>query len=400
LHAPDDALDDALDDAPGDARIARRRLHRVTFVVAGLYNIGWGLWSALDPQWLFRFAGMTPMLYPEIFACLAMVIGIYGLLYLEVARVPERGAAIAAVGLLGKLLGPIGFAVLVASGRWPERAAVLVLTNDLIWWPSFTLYLVDAVRASRRERGTQGGLAMSRTMLAVLVAALVAATGRSPLHAAGGAPPAAKESTTSGNAALAALDADIDRLREVANGFPPHFTSDAHRAEISALYASLERRLAEGLAKAPGDYELLVRAGDVHRMGHNLDVEDADEKAVGELERAIAVAPEKPLPRLLLGIHYAGSNRAAEGEKALLGALERSDDELRPAILRGLAFACYFERKYADTVRYADQLLALDPSSSQGAFLKERAEAALRGDFTPKTVVLPAASPTPSPQRP
>ena len=28
------------------------------FVVAGFYNILWGLWSAADPQWLFRFTGM------------------------------------------------------------------------------------------------------------------------------------------------------------------------------------------------------------------------------------------------------------------------------------------------------------------------------------------------------
>jgi hypothetical protein len=37
--------------------IPRRRFHRAVFVLAGLYNIGWGLFSALDPQWLFRFAG-------------------------------------------------------------------------------------------------------------------------------------------------------------------------------------------------------------------------------------------------------------------------------------------------------------------------------------------------------
>ena len=37
-----------------------------------------------------------------------MVIGLYGLIYLEVARAPERGWPLAAVGLTGKVLGPIG----------------------------------------------------------------------------------------------------------------------------------------------------------------------------------------------------------------------------------------------------------------------------------------------------
>jgi len=122
----------------------RRRFHRNVFVAAGLYNIGWGVFSALDPQWLFRFANMTPANYPEIFACLGMVVGLYGVVYLEVARVPERGWLLAAVGLAGKVLGPVGLCQLLASGAWPPATLVLCLTNDLIWWLPFGLYLCDA----------------------------------------------------------------------------------------------------------------------------------------------------------------------------------------------------------------------------------------------------------------
>jgi len=124
--------------------IARRKFHRVVFLVAGLYNLGWGAFSALDPQWLFRYARMPLQNYPEIFACLGMVIGIYGILYLEVARVPERGWLLAAVGLLGKILGPIGLLNLLWRGQWPIATAILCLTNDLIWWVPFGLYLYDS----------------------------------------------------------------------------------------------------------------------------------------------------------------------------------------------------------------------------------------------------------------
>src|SRR6516165_5810958 len=93
--------------------MARRKFHRAVFVAAGIYNLGWGVFSIVDPQWLFRFAGMPPQNYPEIFACLGMVVGLYGILYLEVARVPERGWLLAAVGLVGKVLGPIGWLGLV-----------------------------------------------------------------------------------------------------------------------------------------------------------------------------------------------------------------------------------------------------------------------------------------------
>jgi hypothetical protein len=122
----------------------RRRLHRIVFISAGVYNILWGVWSVADPQWLFRYAGMPLSNYPPLFACLGMVIGLYGILYLEVARVPERGWLIAAVGLAGKVLGPIGMLHLIWTGAWPSSAIVLCVTNDFIWWMPFGLYLHDS----------------------------------------------------------------------------------------------------------------------------------------------------------------------------------------------------------------------------------------------------------------
>jgi hypothetical protein len=109
----------------------------------------WGVWSVADPQWLFRFAGMPLANHPAVFACLGMVVGLYGILYFEVARVPERGWLIAAIGLTGKVIGPIGMSWLIWSGAWPPSAVVLCLTNDVIWWIPFGLYLRDAWPALR-----------------------------------------------------------------------------------------------------------------------------------------------------------------------------------------------------------------------------------------------------------
>ncbi|MGL4178028.1 MAG: hypothetical protein ACRCSN_18365 [Dermatophilaceae bacterium] len=121
----------------------RRRWHRATFAAAGAYNIGWGLYAVVDPQWLFRSAGMPLSNTSQIFATLGMVLGLYNVLYLEVARRPEHGRLIAAVGLAGKLLGPAELAVLIATGEWPIETVILVVTNDLIWWVPFAVYLVD-----------------------------------------------------------------------------------------------------------------------------------------------------------------------------------------------------------------------------------------------------------------
>jgi hypothetical protein len=131
--------------------IRRRRLHRAVFVLAGLYNLAWGTYAVLDPGWFFRLVALEPSNHPQIFACLGMVIALYGLLYLEVARRPETGFPIAAVGLLGKVLGPIGLVALIASGRWPMASLVLCITNDFVWWIPFGLYLADALPHYRRD---------------------------------------------------------------------------------------------------------------------------------------------------------------------------------------------------------------------------------------------------------
>jgi len=132
-------------------QISRRKLHRIVFCLAGIYNIAWGLYSVWDPQWLFRYSGLPLENHPQIFACLGMVVGLYGIIYFEVARVPERGWLLAAVGLTGKVLGPIGLLQLIWSGAWPPATIVLSLTNDLIWWIPFALYLYDAWPGFRQD---------------------------------------------------------------------------------------------------------------------------------------------------------------------------------------------------------------------------------------------------------
>jgi hypothetical protein len=122
----------------------RRRFHQATFVAAGIYNIAWGSYAVLDPQWFFRVSGLPLTNSPQIFATLGMVLGLYGVLYLDVARQPEHGWLVAAVGMAGKIFGPLGLFWLIVTDVWPVSTVVIVLTNDLIWWIPFGLYLYDA----------------------------------------------------------------------------------------------------------------------------------------------------------------------------------------------------------------------------------------------------------------
>ena len=128
------------------------RRHQLTFLAAGAWNLAWGLRTALQPQSFYRTAGLPAPSRPEVAACLGMVVGLYGILYLDVARRPEHGGAIAAVGLAGKVLGPAGLALAVAQGRWPARAFLITIGNDLVWWWPFGRYLNDLLRTAAQDR--------------------------------------------------------------------------------------------------------------------------------------------------------------------------------------------------------------------------------------------------------
>ena len=57
-----------------------------TLIAAGIYNLMWGAWTVLMPEALFRWAGMEPPRYPEIWQCVGMIVGVYGIGYIAAAR--------------------------------------------------------------------------------------------------------------------------------------------------------------------------------------------------------------------------------------------------------------------------------------------------------------------------
>lgn len=83
-----------------------------------------------------------------------MIVGVYGIGYLIAARNPLRHWPITLVGLLGKILGPIGFVGAVIDGQLPLAFGVTIITNDLIWWLPFGLILYRAFQASGRFKCT------------------------------------------------------------------------------------------------------------------------------------------------------------------------------------------------------------------------------------------------------
>lgn len=105
--------------------------------LAAVYNILWGAWVILFPLSFFEWFEMPIPVYPEIWQCVGMVVGVYGIGYWIAASDPLKHYPIVLVGFLGKVLGPLGFLQALVSGRFPPEFGVIIVFNDLIWLPGF-----------------------------------------------------------------------------------------------------------------------------------------------------------------------------------------------------------------------------------------------------------------------
>ncbi|MEN0111751.1 MAG: AhpC/TSA family protein [Planctomycetota bacterium] len=117
-------------------------------LAAGAYNLAWGLFSIAAPNALFEWAGMDPPRYAELWQCIGMIVGVYGIGYIAAAFDPLRHWPIVLVGFLGKIFGPIGFAGALLKGTLPPAFGATIITNDLIWWAPFAMILWAAFRQS------------------------------------------------------------------------------------------------------------------------------------------------------------------------------------------------------------------------------------------------------------
>ena len=131
---------------------------RLALAAAAVYNVLWGGWVILDPGAIFRLSGLAPPAYPQIWQCVGMIVGVYGVGYAIAATAPLHHWPIVLVGLLGKIFGPIGFAGAVLRGELPWSWGWTIVFNDLVWWAPFGLILLAAGRvATSRGADAEGG---------------------------------------------------------------------------------------------------------------------------------------------------------------------------------------------------------------------------------------------------
>ena len=120
---------------------------RPVLVIAGVYNILFGMLVVLFPSLIFDRLGLEPPRYPAIWQCVGMIVGVYGVGYLIASRDPHRHWPIVLVGLMGKVFGPIGFVYsAIITHELPLAFGWVLVPNDLIWWVPFSVILYSAAR--------------------------------------------------------------------------------------------------------------------------------------------------------------------------------------------------------------------------------------------------------------
>jgi hypothetical protein len=113
----------------------------LTLKLAAIYNILWGTLVILFPNEFFDLFNMARPNYPEIWQCVGMIVGVYGVGYWLAASDPIKHYPIVLVGFLGKIFGPIGFLQALINQRFPIEFGLNILFNDVIWWIPFFLLL-------------------------------------------------------------------------------------------------------------------------------------------------------------------------------------------------------------------------------------------------------------------
>jgi hypothetical protein len=120
--------------------------YRWWFASAAIYNFVWGALNIFQPFALFDMLGIDRPNPAALWQVIGMFVYVYAPAYAWAACDPMRHRHLILIGLIGKVLGPIGFVWSALIGQLPLAFGWIIVTNDLIWWPAFFTFARDIFR--------------------------------------------------------------------------------------------------------------------------------------------------------------------------------------------------------------------------------------------------------------
>ena len=131
--------------------------YRPWLLAAAAYNAAWGSLTILAPTAIWDLIGALPPRYLGIWQVTGLFVLLFGIAYWWAARSPFQHRHLVVIGLIGKVLGPVGFVWAAATGDLPVAFGLTIITNDLIWLPAFIGFARDAARLSGGWRSLMTG---------------------------------------------------------------------------------------------------------------------------------------------------------------------------------------------------------------------------------------------------
>lgn len=116
---------------------------------AAVLNVGWGVSMILAPTWFFDLFGLLTPSYPVVLQGLGLIVAVFGVGYWIASANPAKHWLIVFVGLVAKILAPVGFVWTALSGDLPWAAGSVMIGTDLIWWLPFAAILYFAAKANQ-----------------------------------------------------------------------------------------------------------------------------------------------------------------------------------------------------------------------------------------------------------
>lgn len=109
-----------------------RIISRLIMTFAAIYNIFWGVLISIHPK-VILFDDSDSVFVIIVLQCIGMLVGLYGFAYYFASRDPARYWPIILVGLLGKILGPIGSLHYIFTNQLDASFFWVNVFNDVIW---------------------------------------------------------------------------------------------------------------------------------------------------------------------------------------------------------------------------------------------------------------------------
>lgn len=138
----------------------RPRWARICLLAAAVQCLVWGPFIIIAPAAAaFAYGFSKPPEDEFLWQGMGLVILLYGLGYSVAAVDPYRHYAVVLVGLLAKILGPVGMTWAVGQGQVSARVLMLIPIHDIIWWWPFAVIVLRGRRWPGRLLADERGLA-------------------------------------------------------------------------------------------------------------------------------------------------------------------------------------------------------------------------------------------------